>query len=205
MKVEVVLSLNEKNNAELMVFTDTVTTCMTGNVYYAAAEIVAQVTKTKTANTNLRTCITKPGYVNKTDDVKALRNTLERELGKIKNRIEDVVNDPAVLDVNRVAMAHSAGVDVKGHTNPGKHVFAAYKGDVSGTAKLVAASAGVAHEWQYTTDIKTFAGRIAVASTSKALTVISNLPKRTDVAFYHKPVIANTITEWEGPLILFVE
>src|SRR6185369_14558110 len=83
MKVKIVLNLGSTSNAEVLVDAAHYTTNMTGNTLFAAADIVAQVTATVTATTNLRTAMTAPTSDVKTDNIAAARETLERNLNML--------------------------------------------------------------------------------------------------------------------------
>jgi hypothetical protein len=204
MKVKIVLDLNGCNNAQLIADAERYTTCMTGNELFADADVVAQVTTTKTALTELRNAVSAPLSETKKDNVRIKRDALDRCLIKLANKVEDIANAPQVSDLSRLDIVHSAGMVTKGQIHPQKHQFKVVNGKISGTAKLTAQGGAKAHEWQYTTDIVSYTGRIAVDSTTRANTEIANLAEATRYAFFHKPIISNTITEWEGPIILLV-
>lgn len=204
MKVKVVLNLGGSSNAQVLIDADHYTTDMTGNAHFTAADIVAQVTAVKTEVTNLRTAINAPTSDAKTDDIRIARDALDRGLTKLAGKVEDVANDPATPDANRVDIVHSAGMNVKNQVHPQKHKFTVNNTDISGTVLLTAQGGANANEWQYTTDIINFTGRIPVATTTKAHTEIPNLKKGIEYAFFHKAIIAGTNTDWEGPVFLMV-
>ncbi|HCW08664.1 MAG TPA: hypothetical protein DGG95_14995, partial [Cytophagales bacterium] len=54
MKVNAALNLGTINNAQVLITSTHITTNMTGNALFSATDIVAQVTATVTATTNLR-------------------------------------------------------------------------------------------------------------------------------------------------------
>ena len=205
MKVVVVHSLSEKNYAELANYADDVVVRCTGNSLLTGTEFAAQVTKTKAASTGLKAVQLKPYSSSKTAEMKAARDTLEREITKLGNRVEDIANDPIVAETQRVVIVHSAGMELKGYTRPDKRHFAVFPGDVPGTVKVTAQAGAVAHQWQYTYDVKTFANRVEVDPTTKSTVIISNLTSRKEVAVFHRAIIADTPSSWEGPLVIFVE
>jgi len=204
MKVQVVLNLGSSSNAEVLVAADHYTTDMTGNTHFSAADITAQVTATKTAVTNLRAAINAVTSDTKTDDIRIARDVLDRNLTKLASKVEDVANDPSTSDGSRVDIVHSAGMSVKNQVHPQKHQFTADNGDVSGTVDLTAQGGANANEWQYTTDLINFTGKIAAPTTTKATTEIANLKKGTEYAFFHKAIISGVKTDWEGPVFLIV-
>ncbi len=204
MKVKVVLNLGSSSNAQVLIDGDHYTTDMTGNAHFTAADITAQVTAVKTLVTNLRTAINAPTSDSKTDDIKIARDALDRGLTKLAGKVEDVANDPSTPDANRIDIVHSAGMSVKSQVHPQKHKFTAGNTEISGTVLLTAQGGANANEWQYTTDIINFTGRVPVATTTKAHTEIPNLKKGADYAFFHKAIISGTNTDWEGPVFLMV-
>jgi len=204
MKTKIVLNLGSISNAQVLIDADHYTTDMTGNTHFTATDTVAQVATVKTAVTNLRTAINEPTSDTKTDDIAIARDALDRALRKLANKVEDLANDPSTPDANRVNIVHSAGMSVKNQVHPQKHIFTASNTDISGTVLLTAQGGAKANEWQYTTDIINFTGRVPVASTTKAHTEIPNLKKGTEYAFFHKAIVAGTNTDWEAPVILMV-
>lgn len=204
MKVQVVLYLKDRNNAEVLIDGDHYTTAMTNNPLFAAADIVAQVTATKTAITNLRAAINAPTSDTKTGNIKIARDVVDRNLAKLGNKVEDVANDPSVADANRENIVHSAGMSTKTAVHPQKRSFTVTNGDISGTVYLTAQGGARAHEWQYTADVKEFKDRIAADTTTKGSTEITGLKKGTEYAFFHKAIVPDTKTDWEGPLLLIV-
>ena len=204
MKVSVALNLSGTNNAQVLVDADHYTTSMTGNAKFAAADVVAQVTATKTAATNLRTAVNAPISDNKTDNIKINRDILDRNLSKLASKVEDIANDPATPDANRVDIVHSAGMTLRSKTLPSKRHFTAVNGEVSGSVVLTAAGGASAHEWQYTADIANLGNRQSADTTTTAKTEITDLKRAVEYAFFHKPIIAGEKTDWEGPLFLIV-
>jgi hypothetical protein len=204
MKVNAALNLGTINNAQVLITSTHITTNMTGNALFSAADIVAQVTATVTSTTNLRNAINAPTSDTKTDTINASRDTLDRNLTILAGKVEGVANSPTLVDDQRVGVIHSAGMEVRGHNQPKKRVFAVNQGDTSGSVHITAEGGANAHEWQYTSDTVNFTGRISAATTTKATTDINGLTIATKYAFFHKPILAGTTTDWEGPLFLTV-
>jgi hypothetical protein len=204
MKIQIVLNLSSTSHAQVITDALRYTTCMTGNAYFTATDVVAQVNATIAATTAMQNVLSSPKSDTKKDNVLIARDVLDRDLIKLANKVEDIANDPNISDLTRLDVAHSAGMIVKGQKNPGRRQFRAVNSKISGTVIVTARGGAKAHEWQYTTDIVSYTGRIAVDSTTPAKTEIPNLTEATRYAFFHKPIISNTITEWEGPIILLV-
>jgi len=204
MKVQISLNLGSRSNAQILVDAEGYVNSMTDNADFAAPDIATQVGNTKTAVTKLRTTINAPTSDNKTDLVNAARDVLDRELTILKSKVEAVANNPSIPDANRLSIVHSAGMSEKTQSHPQKRVFTVSNTDISGTVLLFATGGAKAHEWQYTPDITTLKNRIASVTTTVAHTEISNLVKGTEYAFFHKAIIADEKTDWEGPIYLII-
>lgn len=203
-KVLVALKMKAKSNSELIENADHYTGIMTGNATFAAADIVAQVTLTKTAITSLRNAINAVISENKTDLINISRDVLERNLTKLAGKVEDLANDPTTPDINRENVVHAAGMELRTRTIPKKRIFTAENTPISGSVVLVAQGGANAHEWQYTTDTDNYTNRIAAKTTTGGKVTIPGLSKATEYAFFHKPIKANEELDWEGPVFLVV-
>jgi len=201
MKIEIVLDLNKRSNAEVVVDGDHYITSMTGKKAFDTPEVTTQITTTTNAVDGLRSAMRAPTSDVKTENIRIARDTVDRSIRKLANRVEDIANDPSLPDVARIDVAHQAGMKVKGHTPRQKNQFKAVNGDLSGSVILTAASGVTAHIWQYTSDIVNFTGRIQAKSTT-GTKVITGLTPLTKCAFFHQPIIGDDDTEWEGPIIL---
>jgi len=174
---------------------------MTGKKVFDTPEVSAQITTTTNAVAGLRSAMRAPLSDVKTENIRIARDTLDRSMRKLANRVEDIANDPALPDIARIYVVHQAGMKVKMRTHRQKNQFKAVNGDISGSVILTAASGGSAHLWQYTTDIENFTGRIQ-AKGSSGTKIITGLTPLTKCAFFHQPIIGDDNTEWEGPIIL---
>ena len=204
MKAKIVLNLGSTSNAQVLVSATHITTNMTGNALFAAADIVAQVTATGTAITNLRTAMSAPLSDTKTDNVRVAREVLDRNLNILASKVEAVANSPTLVDSQRVGIIHSAGMNVKTQVGRKKRVFTVNRGNLEGSVHLTAESGANAHEWQYSSDVVNFTGRVAASSTTTSTTDIDGLKSGSKYAFFHKPIQAGSITDWEGPLYVTV-
>lgn len=204
MKIQVVLGLGRCSNAQVLIDGDQYVTCMTGNPYFAAPAVTEAVTASKTDITNLRAAINAPVSSTKTDNVRMARDTLDRSLGVLRAKVEEVANDPSIPDAKRIAIVHSAGMDTKSQTRPSRHRFTVSNTENSGVVHLTAQGCANAHDWEYTEDVINFTGRISVHPTTVAHTDIPNLKKVTEYAFFHKAIEPGKRNEWEGPIILIV-
>jgi len=201
MKIEIVLDSYKRSNAEVVVDGDHYITSMTGKKVFDTPEVSTQITTTTNAVDGLRSAMRAPTSDVKTENIRIARDTVDRSLRKLANRVEDIANDPALPDVARIDIAHQAGMKVKGRTPRQKNQFKAVNGDLSGSVILTAASGVTGHIWQYTSDIEKFTGRIQ-AKGSSGTKVITGLTPLTKCAFFHQPIIGDDDTEWEGPIIL---
>jgi len=202
MIVQISLKLGSLNLAQTLLNSDFFTSSMTGNVHFAGAEVVAQVVVVKGASTTLRTTFNLPLYPTKTSDLAKYLDLLRRELTKIKSMVQYVANAQSVLDLDRVAIVESAGMTVKGYTNPLTRVFNAVC-SAPNTLSFTAKGGVNGHEWQYTYDVINFTGRIALETSTVAHIDVSALAKG-DVACFHKALIAGETTYWDGPVIVTV-
>jgi len=200
MKPRIVLDLNGINNSEVVIDAEHYTTCMSGDPLFKGDEIVEVVNSTKTATTNLRTAMNAPISESKNDDIRIARDVLDRCLTKLASKVEVLANDPSISDLARLDIIHRAGMIVKGQNRRQKNKFTVKNSDISGTVNLTAKGGAKAHEWHYTTDTTNFTDRIAAKTTTTATTKITNLKQATRYAFFHKPTIAGTETDWEGPI-----
>jgi hypothetical protein len=204
MKIQVVLKLSSRSNAQILIDGQHYVVCMTGNPYFAAEEDVALVATCKGSITGLSTAVNAPISETKTDVIKIGRDKVDRNLTMLGARVEEVANDPSIPDSQREEIAHSAGMETKTSPQPKTRVFSVRNTRVSGVVYLIAKGRAKAHEWQYTTDVINFTGRIAANSTSQANTTIPGLKKGTEYAFFHKAIMAKGETDWEGPILLIV-
>jgi len=204
MKVKITLKQKNQSNLTAMYNAEHYISNITGNPLFQAADIVAQLARVVTANTNLHTEITAAISDNKINKINAAREALDREITDLKNKVEGIANKPETLDSERLVVVHSAGMSDKARTSHTARIFKALNGVVSGTIILLARGGARANEWQYTTDTKNFTGRIALKTTTKAMIEVPNLPINTQVAFFHKATIIGVDTDWEGPVIITV-
>lgn len=204
MKINVVLNLGSTSNANVLVSAAHYTTNMTGNPLFAAADIVAQVAATVSATTALQAAMNAPTSDTKTDTIAAVRETLDRNLTALANKVEGVANNPTLVDDERVGVVHSAGMEVKAQAVPKRRIFTATLGDIEGSVHLTATGGANAHEWQYTADVTNFTGRIPLNTTTTSNTDARGLKSGAKYAFFHKAIVAGAITDWEGPVFITV-
>jgi hypothetical protein len=204
MKTKIALGLGSISNSEVLVSATHITTNMTGNALFAATEIVAQVTTTVAANTSLRNAMSAPTSDAKIDNIKAAREVLDRNLTILAAKVEAVANSPTLVDSQRVGIIHSAGMEVKNHGISKKRVFSVSNGNIEGSVHITAAGRAKAHEWQYTSDVVNFSGRIAANTTTTSSTDISGLKSGSKYAFFHKRIQSRISNDWEGPLYVTV-
>ena len=204
MKTKIVLKLSSTSNAQVLVNAAHMTTNMTGNTLFAAADIVAQVAATVAATTNLRATMSAPISEAKTDNISAAREALDRNLTILAAKVEAVANSPTLVDSQRMGIAHSAGMQVKNQAIPKKRVFSVNRGNLDGSVHLTAESGAKAHEWQYTSDVVNFTDRVAASTTTTSSTEINGLKSGSKYAFFHKPIQSGMSSNWEGPLYVTV-
>jgi hypothetical protein len=201
MRIQIVLGQQDNSHAEALIDGDHYVTCCTGNPYFAAADFLTQLTIVKNNITGMRTAINMPNSDTKTGMVNSARDTMDRSILKMANKVSDIANDPAVLDINRIIIVNSAGMNAKDYPPHARHIFTVKQG-LAGVAMLTAQGGSDANEWQYTSDIINYTGRIAVDTTTVAHTQIPNL--KGPYVFFHKAIIAGTKTDWEPPFLFTV-
>ena len=119
------------------------------------------------------------------------------DFGSLRAYVQSVADaDPA----NAIAIAHSAGMDVRKTPVRVKNDLNAKPGKLSGTLAVSARVAGVkaSHDWQYSTDGgKTW---IAHPSSLKASTIISGLTPQTIVMVRHQAITKAGPQNWGAPV-----
>ena len=129
------------------------------------------------------------------------RTALVQLLQQLKGPIQAAAD--ANLE-NGASIVASAGVEVKKTVVRSPRVFGAKPGAVTGTAKLVTASAGhrASYEWEYSTD----GGKTWVTTpvTLQAKTTVLGLTAGTTVQFRNRPVTKAGEGNWTQPVTLVV-
>jgi hypothetical protein len=129
------------------------------------------------------------------------KTALVQLLQQLKGTIQTTADANVETGASTIA---SAGVAVKKTVVRSPRVFAAKPGAVTGTATLVAASAGSrsSYEWEYSTDGgKTW---VSVPVTLQAKTTVAGLPAGTTVQFRYRPVTKAGEGNWTQPVSLLV-
>lgn len=186
----------------LIVFSQSVITKMTGNASFPSPTptlaVVAQATNDlATAETaaNART----KGAVSSRNEKKAALLTLLRQLmGYVQSVADANVEQGA-------SIIESASFSVRKTTAHKPRVFDAVQGAVSGSAKLVTATAArrASYEWQSSTDGgKTW---VTAPSTLQAKTVITGLTPGASVLFRSRSVTKTGEGDWSQSVTLIVK
>jgi len=174
---------------------------MTGNPSFPTvapllAAISAAIADLQTAET-AALARTKGATVTRDEKKTALVQLLQQLKGTIQTTADANVENGASIIV-------SAGVAVKKTVVRSPRVFGAKPGAVTGTAKLVAASAGhrASYEWEYSTD----GGKTWVTApvTLQAKTTVAGLAVGTAVQFRCRSVTKTGEGNWTQPVSLTV-
>jgi hypothetical protein len=205
MKAEAVLSLRSKNNSEVFVYADHIISKVTEESLFDLPHIKEQLAVTSLANKSLLAAMAEPLSETKTDHIRAARATLDRELTILAGYIVALANKGEHPHDVRASIIHAAGLDVMVRKPRKKNSFTVVSGLVGGSVFLKAAGEGVAHEWQFSTDLVNFENRKAAPATTTASTEITGLESGTRYVFFHRSVQAGVNTPWEGPLFLTVQ
>jgi hypothetical protein len=135
----------------------------------------------------------------------ATRNEKRTALVRLLEQLKGNVQTAADANVeNGASIIQSAGMALRKPTVRAPRVFAAKPGTLSGTAQLVAASAGRAsYEWEYSADGgKTW---ITAPSTLQAKTTVPGLTLGATVQFRYRPVTKTGEGDWSQPVSLIVK
>ncbi len=136
----------------------------------------------------------------------AVRNEKRAALVTLLRQLKGYVQ--TVADANTetgTSIIESAAIAVKKTGVRKPRVFAAVAGAVSGSARLVAPSAGARafYEWQYSVDAgKTWA---AAPGTMQAKTTIAGLTPGASVQFRYRPGTKSGEGDWSDPVTLIVK
>ena len=209
MKVKLSLGLNDKSDAQAIVFAKQVVLKMTGNPNFNQVGNLInpplEVVTTAANDTETALAAAQHAGSSATKILRQKRLVLDTYLTKLGHYVEDTANDPAITDDKREGIVVSAGMLVRNHSTPQKHHFEAKNTKLSGTVRLVAEGIDRgAHQWEYTDDIVSFTNRKAAEPTTTAHTDIHDLKSGTKYAFFHKEIIVSSVSDWEGPVFLMV-
>jgi hypothetical protein len=186
----------------LISFATSVATAMAGNTWFTAlaATLAALTTAIAALQVAQSAAIARTkGAVTARNDKKAALVALLQELKADIQKIADANAD------NSAAIIQSAGVAVKKTAVRPPRVFSAAQGPVSGTAKLVTASAGhrASYEWQYSTDGgKTW---LEATATLQAKTSVTGLTPGATAQFRYRSVTKAGLGDWSAPVSLLVK
>ena len=183
-------------------YAQSIVTAMTGNTSFpspvpALATVTTAIGALQSAES---TALTRAkGAVEARNDKRAALVTLLKQLLGYIQTVADA-------DVETAAtVIRSAGVAVKKTPALKARVFAAEQGEISGSAKLVAASAGrrASYEWQYSTDGgKTW---VIAPATLQAKTTVTGLTPGATVEFRYRPVTKTGEGNWSQTVQLIVK
>jgi len=196
----VVLKLPTRVQA-LITYAQGIVKALTGNpsfptVIPSLVTISAAIADLQTAET-AALARTKGATVTRDEKKTALLQLLQQLKGTIQTAADANVE-------NGASIIASAGVAVKKTVVRSPRVFGAKPGAVTGTAKLVAASAGhrASYEWEYSTDGgKTW---VTAPATLQAKTTVAGLTAGTSVQFRCRPVTKTGEGNWTQPVSLTV-
>ena len=188
--------------ADLITYAQAIVKAMTNNASFPTptptlAALLAAIDDLQIAETAALSRI--KGAVAVRDDKKA---ALVRLLQQLKGYVQTTA-DAAVE--NGGAIIQSASLAVKKTPVRKPRVFEAVQGAASGSAKLVAASAGPrsSYEWQYSIDGgKTW---VSVEGTLQARTTVTGLAAGSTVMFRYKAIVKTGAGDWSPPVSLLVK
>jgi hypothetical protein len=187
--------------ADVITYAQGIVKAMTGNASFPAPTPTLAVIST--AISDLQTAET--AAMSRVKGAVAVRNDKRAALVKLLKQLKAYVQTVADANVDSGgAIIQSAALGVKKTPARKPRVFGAATGAVSGTAKLVAASAGprAAYEWEYSLDGgKTWQ---QAPSTMQARTTVSGLTPGATVQFRYRPLTKVGEGNWSQPVSLVV-
>lgn len=185
----------------LIAYTQQIVKAMTGNPAFPApvpplSTVTAAVVDLQNAETAALTRV-KGAVITRNEKKTALVMVLHQLKGYIQTTADANVE-------NGASIIASAGVAVRKPLARAPRVFDARPGPVSGSAKLVAASAGsrASYEWQHSTD----GGKTWVLApvTLQARTTVVGLTPGATVQFRYRPVTRVGEGDWSQTVVLLV-
>jgi hypothetical protein len=186
----------------LITYAHGVVTSMTGNATFptptpSLASVLAAITDLQTAET---------AALGRTRGAVITRNEKKTVLVALLQQLKGYVQSMADANVeNGASIIASAGLAVRKTPVHTPRVFAGKPGAVSGTAQLVAASAGrrASYEWEYSLD----GGKTWVLTpvTLQAKTTVLGLTPATMVQFRYRPVTKTGEGDWSQTISLLVK
>jgi len=186
----------------LITYSQQIVKAMTGNPAFpspvpALSIVTAAINDLGNAETSAITRV-KGAVLNRNEKRTALVMLLQQLKGYIQQQADANIE-------NGASIIASAGVSVKKALVRTPRVFDAKLGTVSGSANLVAASAGprASYEWQYSTDGgKTW---LLAPVTLQAKTTIVGLTPGVAVQFRYRPVTKTGEGDWSQTVVLIVK
>jgi hypothetical protein len=186
----------------LITYAQSVVTAMTGNPSFPTpaptlAAVTAGITALQSAEASA---------LARTKGAVEVRNNKRADLVTLLQQLRGYIQTVADADVDTAAaVIRSAGIAVRKTPVRKPRVFEAVQGAASGSAKLVAASAGrrASYEWQYSTDGgKTW---VIAPATLQAKTTVTGLTPGATVLFRYRPVIKTGEGNWSQTVQLLVK
>jgi hypothetical protein len=196
------LNLTPSKVSTLVTYSQGIVKGMTGNPAFpssgpALAALSAAVNDLQTAET---------AALARTKGAVALRNEKRAALVLLLQQLRGDVQEAADANIeNGASIIQGAGMGLRKTPVHTPRVFDARPGAVSGSAKLVAASAGArsSYEWQYSTDGgKTWA---TAPSTIQAKTTIPGLMPGSTAQFKYRTVTKTGEGDWSQVVSLIVK
>ena len=186
----------------LITYGQNIVTSLTGNPSFP--NVIPSLVALTAAITDLQSAET--ATLNRTKGSVVTRNEKKTALVALLQQLKGTIQTAADANIeNGASIISSAGVEVKKTVVRSPRVFAAKPGDVTGTAKLIAASAGhrASYEWEYSLD----GGKTWVTApvTLQAKTTVTGLTAGTTVQFRYRPVTKTGEGNWTQPVSLLVQ
>jgi hypothetical protein len=201
-RIRATLGLPEHRTPEFLTRARAIVAAMTGNPNFPSpdpplATVEAAIAALEAAE--VRTLSRTVGTVPERDYARQQLHDLLRTLCSYVQKVADGHTEGAA------AIVESAGMHVKRSGARPPRVFAASRGAVSGSVKLVAPSAGkyASYEWAISYDGgKTWE---LLPPTKQSTAIVTGLRAMTPVHFRYRAVTPKGPTDWSDPIAYFVD
>jgi len=190
-----------KSVSALVTYARSIVASMTGNAWFTAptptlAVVAAAIDALQAAETATRA---------RTTGAVALRNEARSALVPLLQHLAAYVQETADANLETGAsIIESAGIAVRKAPVQPARVFGARSGPVSGSAKLMVASAGpgTAYDWEYSVDAGTT--WLTTPSTMQAKTTVWGLQPGARVLFRYRVLTRKGEGDWSQPAALII-
>jgi hypothetical protein len=200
--LKIVLAISRMSNTEVILFVKSLQNRIGKVPFFGNKDAQAQLGKVVNCAEVLEVFHTEDSS-KRALHMRTAREALDRELKLYINLLEFQLNNEDQTAEDAAPMLSEIGLRLKAQKHTSPRIFSVLPGDTVGSVKLKAAGKASMHQWQYTSDIKTYGDRINLEPTTVATTEVNGLESGV-YAFFHKAHRKGETTKWEGPVLFFV-